>query len=52
MRTRRLVLIVVTVEDGGHGWPGGVQYLPKLLVGRVTGTFSASALMLEFFDRH
>ena len=43
---------LVTVEGGGHAWPGGVQYLPKLLVGKVTNTFSASELMLDFFDRH
>ena len=43
---------LVTVEGGGHAWPGGVQYLPKIVVGPVTDTFSASKLMLEFFDRH
>ena len=43
---------LVTVEGGGHAWPGGVQYLPKVIVGSVTDTFSASNLMLEFFDRH
>ena len=43
---------LVTVEGGGHAWPGGVQYLPKVVVGPVTDTFSASKLMLGFFDRH
>lgn len=43
---------LVTVEGGGHAWPGGVQYLPKIVVGSVTDTFSASKLMLEFFERH
>ena len=43
---------LVTVDGGGHAWPGGVQYLPRILVGKVTNTFSASALMLDFFDRH
>lgn len=43
---------LVTVEGGGHAWPGGVQYLPKVVVGSVTDTFSASKLMLEFFGRH
>ncbi len=43
---------VVAVDGGGHGWPGGPQYLPKLLIGRVTDSFSASALILDFFDRH
>ena len=42
----------VTVEDGGHGWPGGTQYLPKLIVGAVVQTFSANDVILDFFDRH
>ena len=43
---------LVTVEGGGHAWPGGVQYLPKAIVGPVTDTFSASKAMLDFFGRH
>ncbi len=42
----------ITVDDGGHGWPGGTQYLPKAVVGVVTQTFSANSVILDFFDRH
>jgi polyhydroxybutyrate depolymerase len=42
----------ITVEDGGHGWPGGTQYLPREIVGNVTQTFSANQVILDFFDRH
>jgi polyhydroxybutyrate depolymerase len=42
----------VTVDDGGHGWPGGQQYLPKLVVGTVVQTFSANQVILDFFGRH
>jgi polyhydroxybutyrate depolymerase len=38
--------------SSGHGWPGGTQYLPKVLVGNVTQTFSANEVILEFFGRH
>jgi len=41
-----------TVDDGGHGWPGGLQYLPKAIVGTVVQTFSANDVILDFFDRH
>lgn len=43
---------LVTVAGGGHGWPGGPQYLGKVVIGRVTDSFSASKLILDFFDRH
>lgn len=41
-----------TVEGGGHTWPGGPQYLPKFLVGRVNRDFNASEVIVEFFSRH
>lgn len=43
---------VVRVEGGGHTWPGGRQYLPRLAVGRTSRDVDASALLLEFFARH
>jgi polyhydroxybutyrate depolymerase len=41
-----------TIDDGGHGWPGGTQYLPRFIVGNVVQTFSANTVILDFFDRH
>jgi polyhydroxybutyrate depolymerase len=41
-----------TVEGGGHTWPGGVQYLPKLVVGRVNRDFNASHAIVDFFSAH
>jgi polyhydroxybutyrate depolymerase len=41
-----------TVDGGGHTWPGGPQYLPKFLVGRVNRDFNASEVIVEFFSRH
>jgi polyhydroxybutyrate depolymerase len=41
------------VEQGaGHTWPGGAQYLPKLLVGAVCRDFDASEEIWAFFKGH
>lgn len=41
-----------TIEGGGHTWPGGPQYLPKLVVGRASRQIDASAVMVQFFLDH
>lgn len=38
-----------TVSGGGHTWPGGAQYLPKLLIGRTARDFSATDEAADFF---
>jgi len=41
------------VEQGaGHTWPGGPQYMPKLLVGSVCRDFEASEVIWTFFKGH
>lgn len=41
------------VEQGaGHTWPGGPQYMPKLLVGSVCRDFDASEAIWSFFKAH
>jgi polyhydroxybutyrate depolymerase len=40
------------VEGGGHTWPGGTQYLPARLVGRVSRDFDASKAIFDFFASH
>ncbi|HLX92327.1 MAG TPA: alpha/beta fold hydrolase [Puia sp.] len=39
----------IKVVGGGHTWPGGSQYLPKFLIGRVCRDFNASEKIFEFF---
>jgi polyhydroxybutyrate depolymerase len=39
------------VEGGGHTWPGGLQYLPRFLIGRVTRDLDSQAIW-EFFRSH
>lgn len=40
------------VEGGGHTWPGGRQYLPERVVGRVSRDIDASEVIFEFFASH
>jgi polyhydroxybutyrate depolymerase len=43
---------LVRLEGGGHTWPGGAQYLPEMLIGRVCPDFDATALIWAFFKAH
>ncbi|HUL17072.1 MAG TPA: PHB depolymerase family esterase [Terriglobales bacterium] len=46
-------VVVYTVVGGGHGWPGGPQYLPKMIVGKVSSQIDASRVIWNFFrDQH
>jgi polyhydroxybutyrate depolymerase len=45
-------VVLVRLEGGGHTWPGGGQYLPQALIGRVCHDFDATALIWEFFKAH
>jgi|HubBroStandDraft_1064217.scaffolds.fasta_scaffold19434_3 polyhydroxybutyrate depolymerase len=35
------------IEGGGHGWPGGPQYAPAFLVGRISRGLDATGIVLE-----
>ncbi len=39
-------------HGAGHTWPGGEQYMPKLLVGSVCRDFDASEALWAFFKAH
>ena len=41
-------VVQLTVEGGGHTWPGGVQYLPKLFIGPVSHQLDASTAIVDF----
>jgi polyhydroxybutyrate depolymerase len=45
-------VVLITVEGGGHTWPGGTQYLPGLVVGPVCRDFDASQTIWDFFAKH
>jgi polyhydroxybutyrate depolymerase len=40
------------VRNGGHTWPKGWQYLPKILVGPTTQNMDAAATIWAFFEAH
>jgi polyhydroxybutyrate depolymerase len=37
---------VYRIDGGGHGWPGGPQYLPAMAVGRVSRDLDATGIIL------
>jgi polyhydroxybutyrate depolymerase len=45
-----LKIELIRVKGGGHTWPGGTQYLPKKLIGRVSRDFNACDALWEFFE--
>ncbi|MGZ3820349.1 MAG: alpha/beta hydrolase family esterase [Mucilaginibacter sp.] len=42
-------VIGFTIVDGGHTWPGGTQYLPKMIIGPLSNNLNASEEIWEFF---
>lgn len=44
-------VILYTIQDGGHTWPGG-ESMPALLVGQTTSEIDATRLMWDFFQQH
>jgi polyhydroxybutyrate depolymerase len=44
----RLPVVLYRILGGGHGWPGGPQYVPRLLIGRISKTFDATGVVLDF----
>ncbi len=45
-------VVFYQVDDGGHTWPGGPQYLPKVIIGPTTLAFAASEAIGRFFAAH
>jgi polyhydroxybutyrate depolymerase len=43
---------LVTVEGGGHTWPGGIQYAPARMIGLTSRSMDASAFIAAFFAAH
>jgi len=40
------------IEGGGHTWPGGMQYMPKLVIGRTSREIDANTEIWNFFMKH
>jgi polyhydroxybutyrate depolymerase len=41
-------VVLYRIEGGGHGWPGGKQYLPARLIGRIPQHLDATTMVLDF----
>jgi polyhydroxybutyrate depolymerase len=40
------------VVNGGHTWPGGVQYLPESTIGKTSRDIDATTIIWDFFAAH
>ena len=47
-----LKVIGYTITGGGHTWPGGAQYLPKLMIGPVSHNLDACEVIWDFFKHY
>lgn len=45
-------VLLYIVQDGGHTWPGGPQYLPSWIIGRASRDWDATREIWDFFARH
>lgn len=45
-------VVFMRVDGGGHTWPGGPQYLPKVIIGPTTTAFDQSQSSWDFFAAH
>lgn len=45
-------VIFYKVEGGGHTWPGGLQYLPEVVIGKTSKDVNATELIWEFFEKY
>jgi polyhydroxybutyrate depolymerase len=45
-------VILFTIVNGGHAWPGGPQYLPENVIGKASNQIMATEAIVTFFLRH
>ncbi len=43
-------VVLYTVEEGGHTWPGDCSLIPRFIVGKTSRDFSASEALWDFFE--
>lgn len=43
-------VLLYTVQGGGHTWPGGSQYAPRFVIGRVSRDLQAGEAIWRFFS--
>lgn len=45
-------VVFYQIDNGGHTWPGGKQYLPQAVIGPTTRAFDGSQAIAQFFLTH
>lgn len=45
-------VILYGIENGGHTWPGGLQYFPESVIGKTSHDIDANKIIINFFKRH
>jgi polyhydroxybutyrate depolymerase len=40
--------VLYRIKGGGHGWPGGPQYMPAFVIGRVARNLDATGILQDF----
>lgn len=45
-------VVLYEIRNGGHTWPGGYQYLSKIIIGRTCKDINANEVIWEFFKNH
>ncbi len=50
--TPRSDVVFYRVNGAGHTWPGGSQYLPRLIIGTTSDSFDASDVIWAFLSAH
>ncbi|CDO87295.1 esterase [Mycobacterium triplex] len=45
-------VVFYQIDNGGHTWPGGKQYLPKAVIGPTTRALDGSESIAQFFLAH
>jgi polyhydroxybutyrate depolymerase len=41
-------VVLYRIVGGGHGWPGGPQYAPRFMIGRISRSFDATTAVVDF----
>jgi len=40
-------VVLYRIEGGGHGWPGGPQFMPARFIGPIPRHLDATGILLE-----
>jgi len=47
-----LKVVSYTINNGGHTWPGGWQFMPEFIVGKTTRNLNACQVIWDFFKAY